>query len=382
MRLFYFTSVNLAVCEPGAKAHIENILFGLHGLNWEITLFSCKKSKDSQPDFPFNHRLVKKQNQSLFEQVTEQARLFWLLLTIKDENPDLVYIRTSPLLIIPILFAFIKKIPVCLEVNAAIKFSSKRKRLVKIAQVFENWALMRSKIIITTTDELKAYLSSKASLDSKKIHVIPMGFESDLLNCPIIETRQKKFVKPEFTIGYMGQFHKRQGITDLINAIPLVIRKYKNVCFEIAGKGLMEDELKSLVKNLKIEEFVRFPGFLDKKRIPFFLKRCDLVAAPYFGLFNKNIPMGSPTKIFIYLACGKPVVTTRLPALDLFKPCEAVFFCEPDSPEDLARVIINQIEKTSAQRHDLGRAGRNFVKKHFTWKILSKKTGRILENAL
>ncbi len=376
--------MNLADCEPGAKSHIENILLGLHGLNWKITLFSCGKTMDNQPDFPFDHKRIKKRNHSVFEQVKEQIRLFFLLFTLKGEMPDAVYIRTSPLLIVPILFSLVKNIPFYLEENAAMGFSSPGKISGKIsiiiARAFENWALRRSKAIITTTDELKTYFSLRTSLDPEKIHVIPMGFESDLFNSPVTETCAADDKKAKFTIGFLGQFHKRQGLTDLINAIPLVISKHENVRFKIAGKGDMEHELKTLVERLQIKKFVKFTGFLDTGSIPGFLNRCDLAAAPYFGGFNQNIPMGSPTKTIQYLASGTPVVTTRLPSLDLFRPCKAVFFCEPDNPEDLAGIIIDHIRKTPAQRHELGKAGYDFVNRHFTWGKLSKKTSRILEN--
>src|SRR5262249_46853479 len=49
--------------------------------------------------------------------------------------------------------------------------------------------------------------------------------------------------------------------------------------------------------------------------------------------------MATPTRIFEYLARGKPVITTRARGVRDYFAEDALVFCEPDDTGDLARAV-------------------------------------------
>lgn len=380
--LFYVTSLNLNNGEPGAVSHVENIILGLHDLGWDITLFSCHQDLNARSEFPFAHHIIKKSGFSLVQQILEQVRLGWRLITLKNNTPGIIYIRFSPLSVVAALFSLLKQIPCVVEMNAAAPFPSLFTPLNFFRSRIQRWILTYSTMVITTTEELKRHFVRCAHINAEKVWVIPMGFESHLLEKSMDLLNNRKNISKKTTIGFLGQLHQRQGIMDLIEAIPQVVKHHKNVRFAIAGKGRLESALKKRVQELNIQKYVQFLGMIDAKQVPEFLDHCDLTVAPYFGAFNSQVPMGSPSKIIVYLACAKPVVASALPGLKMFETCRAITFCEPDSPVDLAKAISQVITLSWEKRRELGLSGQNFVKHRFSWDVLARKTSRLMEATL
>ncbi len=380
MNLLYFTSIDMSNPDPGAKAHIENILIGLHALDWDITLFSCASRPDQHPKYPFRNILIKKKNYSLLSQIIEQVKLGNLLVR-KKWPADIIYVRFSPLLIAPVIFGILKNIPVCCEINAVTEFSVSFRKLLPVALAIENWILRKSRRIITTSYEIKKHLSNRAGIPREKIAVIPMGYDVRVDNGEYFGRQKERDKANCWIIGYLGQLHQRQGVSTLLRSIQIVARSYDNVQLELAGSGPEEPNIRKLIRELGIEKKVKLLGYLSRGQISAFLERCDITVAPYYGSFE-DTPMGSPSKIITYLAAGKPVITSRLSSLQVFGECADVFFFTPDSGEDLAKAIISVIVALEKGEREFGKDGPRFVKDVFSWDNLVTKTDYILQTCL
>lgn len=108
-----------------------------------------------------------------------------------------------------------------------------------------------------------------------------------------------------FKILYMGVLIRRKGVADLLQAVNLLKDEasLKNVVFMIAGTGYEEGNLKALSKELGIEKYVEFLGWIDGEKKEKLLKNCQMLVLPSY---NEGLPIA----ILEAISYGMPVVAT------------------------------------------------------------------------
>jgi glycosyltransferase involved in cell wall biosynthesis len=99
---------------------------------------------------------------------------------------------------------------------------------------------------------------------------------------------------------------------------------------------------------------------LNHEEIPFIINLADICVAPL------KVVTGSPIKVFEYMACGKPVVTSRIEGLE-FIEVEGVGLLT--SPEDIIGLekALNELIEEPRKRTDMGQKGVQIVRERFSW---------------
>ena len=98
---------------------------------------------------------------------------------------------------------------------------------------------------------------------------------------------------------YIGRWEKKKGVDDLIQAFDLVCRKLSHINLYILGWGELEDEMKKLVKKLKLEDTVKIIGRVSTSLVADYIKQSDCVVIPSKGdsiplVFSEALQMGTP----------------------------------------------------------------------------------------
>ena len=136
-------------------------------------------------------------------------------------------------------------------------------------------------------------------------------------------------------VFYVGRIEEYKNIHRVIQSMKYLDDFY----FYIAGKGSFEIELKKIVKNLGLENRVKFLGYIDEKTKFRWLKTCsvfvNLSPIEAFGI-----------TVLEALACGKPCVVNRNGAsVEFASKFDCVFAVDDDtSPKELANTIRNCAE--------------------------------------
>jgi phosphatidylinositol alpha-mannosyltransferase len=84
-------------------------------------------------------------------------------------------------------------------------------------------------------------------------------------------------------ILFFGRLVPRKGAKEMIEAFNILSKYEKNVRLSIAGSGPMENELKKLVHELKIDEKVEFLGFIEEADKAKLLASAKIVCFPSLG---------------------------------------------------------------------------------------------------
>lgn len=118
----------------------------------------------------------------------------------------------------------------------------------------------------------------------------------------------------KFKAVYLGSISDANNVKLIVDAAN-ILKDNKNIIFLIYGDGSRKEELEKYCKDLNLEN-IKFKGRLDIKYAPNVLSRGDL------NLFNfANMPLlrfgCSPNKLFMYLASGKPILSSVSPKYDI-----------------------------------------------------------------
>ena len=159
---------------------------------------------------------------------------------------------------------------------------------------------------------------------------------------------------------YSGTFEAYQGLPELLAAIPHVRAEVPGVAFVLVGA----DEAGGTTVSRNHADLVR-AGTLrvvkrqPRERIPRFLALADVLVSP--RVYGDNLPL----KIFDYLAAGKPIVATDIPAHRSVLDEESALLTGAWSPE-LASGIVRVLRDRSLARR-LAAAARARAEERFGW---------------
>jgi glycosyltransferase involved in cell wall biosynthesis len=112
---------------------------------------------------------------------------------------------------------------------------------------------------------------------------------------------------------YMGALMHDKGLQLMVDAFPEVLKKVPDAELHILGFGPFEAELKRLVKASPARARIRVPGGLAHDALFKVVPGYGVALAPYLDDPGSYTWWCDPTKPKEYLACGLPVIITRVP---------------------------------------------------------------------
>lgn len=195
--------------------------------------------------------------------------------------------------------------------------------------------------IITITAILKNAIIREGACISK-ILVAHDGVDLETFNSINKNTEELKtelnLPKEQFLVGYVGKFktlEQEKGLKTMIEALSLLDKEIK-MAF-VGGDGEEIKEYKSLAQRFNVLARCVFIGHQPYKRMAEYMKAMDAVVLP-----SPDKPLAhysSPLKLFEYMASGRPIIASDLPAIrEVLNDKNALLF-KPENNDDLARAI-------------------------------------------
>jgi len=165
------------------------------------------------------------------------------------------------------------------------------------------WIMNRSNALLCPSTSMAK--NAKKQGARNKIHIIPHGSNMTRLILSELDLRKKYSLgENEKIVFSLQRLEPRKGLQYLIKAIPLVLEKRQDVKFIIGGKGSQREKLEQLAKQLGIQDFVIFAGFIPDNLLKTYYAQADLFTLPSlyegFGIVYVDA-----------LLNGVPIVATR-----------------------------------------------------------------------
>lgn len=209
---------------------------------------------------------------------------------------------------------------------------------------------------ITATSNMLAENTKKYLKNNKDISIIPFGV--DLEHYRYIERQAGSTIH----IGTVRNLTPKYGLEYLIKAVAGLIESGSNVDLTIVGKGLLGDQLKSLVSQLKITSAVNFIGYVPNEKVIDYLRDFDIFVMPSVGE-GETFGVAAVEA----MATGLPVVASNIGGLpEVIDHEKTGLLVEPGNVEMLMGALKKYISSPETRRVH-GDAGRQRVEKKFNW---------------
>jgi glycosyltransferase involved in cell wall biosynthesis len=198
------------------------------------------------------------------------------------------------------------------------------------AEVFWRWIMER---FAGGRNVMLATGGSEAAPSRKNPHVRWI-FSTSLSRSEIEEAAPRPFpVNKELKLLVACRLEKNKGVETVIESFPRIIEKFPRATLEIIGGGSLLKELQSRADSQKLNNRIKFYGKIEQKRVLQIMRRAHVFCFP------TQASEGFPKVVIEALACGLPVITTRVSVLPhlIDKKC-GILLREP-SAENLARAV-------------------------------------------
>jgi glycosyltransferase involved in cell wall biosynthesis len=158
-------------------------------------------------------------------------------------------------------------------------------------------------------------------------------------------------------LGCLTRFDDVKGLDILVEALRLLADRYPALALVLAGSGRREPDLRELAAGAGLTGRVCFTGPMPDA--PCLFPALDIYV-------SASRAEGLPLAILEAMACGLPVVATRVTGhVDVVVDGVTGFLTRPEDPEDLARRVARLLDDP-ALRERMGRAGVERVDAHFS----------------
>jgi glycosyltransferase involved in cell wall biosynthesis len=210
---------------------------------------------------------------------------------------------------------------------------------VRVMCKLEKWSMACANLVITVNVACKRIFAGR-SCSQEKIGIVMNSPDGEIFPYRAAQSyvaSERSSDRP-FVIMYHGSLVERNGLDLAVDALARVRETVPNAELRIYGSRTpyLENVLESALSR-GLEEAVRYLGPKRLEDLVSEIEQCDVGVIP--NQRNAFTEINTPTRIFEYLALGKPVVAPRtLGIKDYFSP-DSLFFFEAGNSEELAQQI-------------------------------------------
>jgi len=195
---------------------------------------------------------------------------------------------------------------------------------------------------------------------------------------PLSNSRTKIFpnLVGKIVIGYAGSFTKTHRLIDIIKLAKKLYERYGDT-IHFLMIGPYDMALLELIKRLNLMNIFTFTGAIKHEDLPAYISSMDIGIA----LYDPEMVAGPPYKVYEYMACGVPPVTTdtifsRKIIINVFTG----FLVRHGDLVDLYEKLCLLIENKD-MRQTMGSRARAFIER-FSWSNEAERILKILRKLL
>jgi glycosyltransferase involved in cell wall biosynthesis len=246
--------------------------------------------------------------------------------------------------------------------------------------MISKYNISHAKEVITVTEELREIITRPG--DNRFHTVIPNGVDTKKL-IPIDKHTAKRrigFKSEQKIVGYVGSIENWVDLESIIHGVG----DLDDVVLLIIGSFLYGDDyykkLKKLVETRALEDRVIFKGYIPYDKLSVYLSAMDFGLNPLVDMDKNMYSAGG--KVFNYLACGVPVLSSEVISLRKlfskhdYKNC-VFFYKNTPRGEDFKRVLEHGFDMYCDIDSELIRN----ISLEYDWNTLSKKYLNVLKIA-
>lgn len=187
---------------------------------------------------------------------------------------------------------------------------------------------------------------------------------------PVVDTNKFCYSPlPEgMTVALVGRLDKVKGHKVLIESLPLIREKIKNIKVVFSGKeeGIKWSKLKEYARELDVEDIIEYIGYASDDEVVKIMQNSRAGIIPSLG-------SEAVSRVALeWMSCGRPVVASNVGCLnEIVNEGRCGLIVQPDNPHQLAKAVI-KILKDSKHSTNIFKNAHEFVESNFSQEIYKK----------
>lgn len=225
--------------------------------------------------------------------------------------------------------------------------------------------------IVANSNSLQELASKTAKTINRQVVSIPNGVDIDFFH-----PDEKKKENNKLNLLFSGRLCIQKRVDLVINALQNITQKYpeyrNRITFTVVGKGPLENELHTQVKQAGLEDIVTFINWLDKDALASEYQKADVfvIASSDEGMSNVVLEA---------TASGLPIITTPVGGTDQLMDGNG-FIVPFNDAEAFASRIIDLLEHPDLQK-EMSAASRR-VAERMSWQNTAKQYLDIITSSI
>ena len=198
--------------------------------------------------------------------------------------------------------------------------------------------------VLVHTSPHKEGIQERYQLEGNKIKLIPHGVsKKSAYNWQVKKVKEKYNLEKKDIITFFGFLRPDKGVEYLILSFSEIIKGRKDLILLIAGPTMRTWSkyplrLKELVKSLKIDNYVKFTGFVPNDEVSALFVVSKMIVMPYFRSTQSGV-------LHQAISCATPVIVSDVGSIGNFvKENNIGLVVPPKDVESLTKVILNLLD--------------------------------------
>lgn len=351
----------------GSLAHTEGILTALRKRGHEVAFWSTGEV-DGVPTSVQEARLPALLKGNLPTEIAELASgLIQGLRPPRGSRPTgFIYQRYSLNNLAGVILARRWRLPLILEANgseAKWRQDFSVLRHPRLAYACERLILRSAEIVSAVSANAADDLVSAGAV-RERLRVVPNGVTvsrfAEATPMPL------PFLNGSFVVCFVGLFYPWHGVRYLAEAFALWHQRRPDVRLLLVGDGEEAPVVRSLLERDGALGATHLTGLVAREQAPCYMAAADVLVSPHADIDHF---IGSPIKLFEYMAAGKPIVGTRVGQIqDILRDGETGLLVAPEDPEAMANAL-ERLYTDRKLRQRLGRTAREEARQQHSWDV-------------
>ena len=243
------------------------------------------------------------------------------------------------------------------------KFGTRAGVALRVLLLLERATYAVADHVICVNDSCRRIALARGRLEPDRVSVVRNGPSEDRM-VPRPPRPDLKRGRP-FLCTYLGIMNKQDGADAAVRMADHYVRGLgRTDChFALLGAGECLDEMKALVAELGLEEWVTFTGWVRGGELLDYLATSDVAVAP--DPVNALNEIATFVKVLEYMAVGIPVVAYDMPETRI-SAGDAARYVEPGDVAGLAAAVQELLDAPD-ERARMGLAGKDRIHSELSW---------------
>ena len=262
---------------------------------------------------------------------------------------------------VPVVFDYLDH----LEESASVYYpgSALGEVVKQVVRRITRYNLRHARSVITVTKELSEFLHD---LGVKEVTVIANGVDTQALQPLPKEEAKRGLGLSGPVLGYVGSLEHWVDLESVVSALPKI-----DATLLVVGPGLFTDygdKIKRMAEELGVIDRVVFTGAVKYQDLSRYISAMDIGLNPLKMMKKNEYAAGG--KVFNYLSCGRPVLSSRMVSLERLLGDEIYYYDDVEGFVGQVESILDAVDDESRYRS---------LAEKYDWRNISGEYAKVLE---